>query len=381
MTSRMRPLRTKPVRRLVGLALGLVVVVGASVACAPPSTLTVTPVVTGLANPWDVAWTPDGTMLFTQRPGPVNALVGGTVRQLASPSDVRLFGEGGMMGIAVDPLFATNRYVYTCFHSSLSTPATTRVVRWTVNAGFTALTNRTDLITNIPVASSIHFGCRTRFGPDGNLWITTGDGSIGTAPQDPQSLAGKVLRIDRNGNGAPGNPGGAFLPQIYTYGHRNPQGIAFRASDGKAYSIEHGTGCDDEVNLLQAGGNYGWDPKVGSNPAYNQNVPMTDKVRHPAAIDAIWRSGCPTIAPSGGVFLSGSQWKGWDGALAMAVLKGRQLKVFQFNASGTWDPPSQWTYYQETYGRLRAAAQGPDGDLYLVTDDNPSGQILRVHPS
>jgi glucose/arabinose dehydrogenase len=367
-------------RRAVVLAVSLLAIVGISAGCAPPANLAVTTVVSGLSNPWDIGWTPDGTMLFTQRPGPINAFVGGTVRQLASPADVKAIGEGGMMGIAVDPEFATNRFIYTCFHSSLSTPATTRVVRWRVDAGYTTLTNRTDLITDIPASSTFHFGCRTRFGPDGNLWITTGDGAIGTAPQDKQSLAGKVLRIDRNGNAPAGNPGGAFRPQIYTYGHRNPQGIAFRPSDGKAYSIEHGTGCDDEINLLVPGGNYGWDPTVGSSTAYNQNVSMTDKVRHPDAIDAIWHSGCPTIAPSGGVFLSGDQWKGWNGALAVAVLKDQELKVFQFNAAGTWDPPSEWTSFKNSYGRLRVAAEGPDGDLYLLTDANP-GSILRVHPS
>ena len=215
--------------------------------------MAVTTVVSGLDHPWDIAWAPNGNMLFTQRSGQINARVGGTVRQLASPADVRVFGEGGMMGIAVDPNFQSNRFIYTCFHSSLSTPATTRVVRWKVNAGFSGLRERTDLITDIPASASFHFGCRTRFGPDGYLWITTGDGAIGTAPQDKHSLAGKVLRIDRNGNGAPGNPGGDFLPQIYTYGHRNPQGIAFRPSDGKAFSVEHGTTCDDEINLLVPG--------------------------------------------------------------------------------------------------------------------------------
>lgn len=171
--------------------IGVLAVVAAAAACVPPKNLSVTTVVDGLSNPWDVAWTPDGTMLFTQRPGPIDAFVGGSVRELASPADVKAIGEGGMMGIAVDPQFASNRFVYTCFHSSLSTPATTRVVRWRVNNAFTALTNRTDLITDIPASSTIHFGCRTRFGPDGYLWVTTGDGAIGTAPQDKQSLAGR----------------------------------------------------------------------------------------------------------------------------------------------------------------------------------------------
>ncbi len=362
------------------VAVGTVLVVALVSACVPPKSLAVSTLVSGLDHPWDIAWTPDGTMLFTQRPGPIDARVGNQNRQLAAPPDVKAVGEGGMMGIAVDPDFGTNRFIYTCFHSSLSNPSTTRVVRWKVDTDYTTLSDRTDLITDIPAASTFHFGCRTRFGPDGYLWITTGDGAIGPAPQDKHSLAGKVLRIDRNGDGAPGNPGGDFLPQIYTYGHRNPQGLAFRPYDGKAFSIEHGTTCDDEINLLVPGGNYGWDPKVGASQAYNQNVPMTDKARHPDALDAMWSSGCPTIAPSGGTFLVGDQWKGWNQALAVAVLKGQQLHVFGLDADGRAVDKIQWTYFENGYGRLRVAAEGPDGDLYLLTDASP-GSILRVHPS
>jgi glucose/arabinose dehydrogenase len=377
MRRRARPDRT----RILAVLIGLFAVVATAAACVPPKNLSVSTVVDGLSNPWDVAWTPDGTMVFTQRSGPIDAFIGGSVRELARPSDVRTIGEGGMMGIAVDPQFSSNRFIYTCFHSSLSTPATTRVVRWRVNDAFTALTNRTDLITSIPASSSIHFGCRTRFGPDGYLWVTTGDGAIGTAPQDKKSLAGKVLRIDRNGNGAPGNPGGDFLPQIYTYGHRNPQGIAFRPYDNKAFEVEHGTGCDDEVNVLVPGGNYGWDPTTpGGGSGYDQSRPMTDVARHPDAIPASWSSGCPTEAPSGATFLVGDQWKGWNQALAVAVLKDQYLHVFGLDADGKAVDKVEWKYFQGTYGRLRAAAQGPDGDLYLLTDANP-GRILRVHPS
>jgi glucose/arabinose dehydrogenase len=358
----------------------VLVLVAVAAACVPPKNLTVSTVVDNLHRPWDIAFTPDGTMLFTERVGPINALVGGQPRQLADPADVLAQGEGGMMGIAVDPQFASNRFIYTCFYSNLSNPATVRVVRWRVNAGVTGLTNRTDLITNIPNAGSIHFGCRTRFGPDGYLWVTTGDGTIGTAPQDKQSLAGKVLRIDRNGNGAPGNPGGAFLPQIYTYGHRNPQGLGFRPYDGKAFSVEHGTVCDDEINLLVPGGNYGWDPTVGGSPNYNQNVPMTDKARHPDARDPMWSSGCPTVAPSGATFLDGLQWKGWNQAFAVAYLKESELHVFGLDADGRSVEKIQWTAFDNTYGRLRVAVQGPDGDLYLAQDADP-GRILRVHPS
>ncbi len=374
-------------RILVALALcvgamGLVEVATPSIAGAVTPTLTVTNAVTGLDHPWDLVFTPDGTMLFTQRPGAVDALVGGATRQLAFPADVDPQHERGMLGIVVDPNFAANRNVYTCFASDIAGPTDVRVARWTVDAGYTALSNRTDIITGIPVGPSAnrHVGCRLVFGPDGYLWVTTGDGTIGTAPQDKHSLAGKVLRVDRDGNGAPGNPGGAFLPQIYTYGHRNPQGISFRPSDGKAYEDEHGPTCDDEINLLVPGGNYGWDPTVGASTSYNESVPMTDKTRHPEAIDAVWSSGCPTIAPSGATFLHGSQWGDWDGAYAMAVLKDSELRIMSISADGK-SVAAQSIQFQGTYGRLRTAVQGPDGDLYIPRDEDAPTTILKIHPS
>ena len=365
-----RPVRA--VRRTVAAALvGLVVVV--ATACIPPEQLQVTTVVQGLSQPWDIAFTPDGTMLYTEKPGRIDAFIGGTTRVLATVADVRNLGEGGLLGLAVDSQFASNRYIYTCMVSTIGGAADVRVARWTVNAGYTALTNRLDIITGIQAAANgRHSGCRPRFGPDGYLWVGTGDAAVGTNPQNPRSLNGKVLRVDRNGAGAPGNPGGNFLPQIYTYGHRNVQGIAFRPSDGAAFSVEHGTSCDDEVNRLVAGGNYGWDPI----PGYDETRPMTDLVKFPAAKPAVWSSGCPTIAPSGGTFVNGPiGWNGWNNQLALAVLKGTELRVL-----GTFDgndaPEMQWVRIEDQ-GRLRSVVQGPDGSLYIAQDANP-GKILKV---
>jgi glucose/arabinose dehydrogenase len=363
------------------ISIGLVTATETPATAAAPA-VSVTTAVADLDHPWDVAFAPDGTMLFTQRPGEINASVGGQTRVLADPSDVDPEHERGMMGLAVDPEFVSNRFIYTCFASDIAGPTDVRVARWRVNDGYTALSNRTDIISGIPVGPSAdrHVGCRLAFGPDGFLWVTTGDGTIGTAPQDKQSLAGKVLRVDRNGNGALGNPGGAFLPQIYTYGHRNPQGIAFRPSDGKPFSVEHGTDCDDEINALVPGSNYGWDPTTpGGSTSYTEARPMTDKARHPDAIDAVWRSGCPTIAPSGATFLNGSQWGDWNGALAVAVLKDAELQVFTLNDPGT-DIASQTKTFDGTYGRLRTAVEGPDGDMYILQDSQP-GDIMRVHPT
>jgi glucose/arabinose dehydrogenase len=369
--------RPRRARRLGVVLAALGVVVATTTSCDPPA-MTVTPVVTGLAQPWDIAFTPDGTMLFTQKTGQINALVGGSTVLVGKPTDSIVSGEGGMMGMAVDPEFASNRYIYTCFLSNLPAPSRdVRVVRFTVGPGYTSLSDRADIVTGLPYSSGRHSGCRPRFGAGGHLYVGTGDAAVGTNPQNRQSLGGKVLRVDRNGNGVAGNPGvddpgSGFLPQIFTYGHRNVQGLALR-SDGLMYSVEHGTGCDDEVNLLEAGANYGWDPI----PGYNETRPMTDLVKFPDARPAVWSSGCPTIAPSGATFVQGQQWGGYAGGLVAAVLKGSQLKMIQIDYGDkrtvTWQ-----TSAVTDQGRLRSAVVGPDGDLYVAQDANP-GKILRVH--
>lgn len=356
------------------LAIALLLAAGAA-SCRPEPRLTVTTVVSGLANPWDISFAPGGDMFFTERAGRINVrTAAGARRVLATPSDVRAVGEGGMMGIAVDPAYATNRRIYTCQLSAAGGALDVRVVRWQVNAGTTALTNRTDILTGIPANSTgRHSGCRVRFGPDGMLWIGTGDAAVGTNPQNPASLGGKVLRITTGGAGAPGNAGAPFRSEIFTYGHRNVQGVTFDA-DGTPYSVEHGPSRDDEVNILVRRGNYGWDPV----PGYNEAVPMTDLAKFPSARTALWSSGAPTIAPSGGTFVSGAQWAGWDKALVMAVLKGQQLRVLGLTADGA-SVEQEWTRLTDR-GRLRVAVQGPDGNLYVATDSS-SGSILRITPT
>jgi glucose/arabinose dehydrogenase len=366
-------------RTTIATAVVILLVVAITTACQPPASFVVTPVVTGLSQPWDIAFTPDGTMLFTEKNGEINALVGGAPVVMGDPVDSIIAGEGGMMGMAVDPNFATNRRIYVCFLSNINPARDVRVVRFEVNAGYTALANRADIVTGLPYAGGRHSGCRPRFGSDGFLYIGTGDAAVGTNPQNRASLGGKVLRVDTNGNGVAGNPGvddplSGFLPQIYTYGHRNIQGLALHPLTGEMYSIEHGSFRDDEVNLLVAGGNYGWDPV----PGYNEAVPMTDLVKFPDAVPAVWSSGNPTIAPSGGTFLTGSQWAGWENNLVMAVLKGTQVRGLILDETG------EEVFRQDAritdQGRLRSAVQGPDGNLYLAQDANP-GAILRVVPT
>jgi glucose/arabinose dehydrogenase len=362
----------------VSLALG----VGG---CLKTPPYTVTTVVSGLNHVWDIGFTPDGTMLYTERSGRVSAFVGGQKRLLQTLPDVVVASEAGLMGMAIDPQFASNRQIFVCLASTLGGPnRDVRIVRFRVNASYTGLTDRQDIVTGMPVnvegELGRHSGCRPRFGPDGYLWVGTGDAAQARVPQDLGSLGGKVLRIDRDGKGAPGNPGGALAPRLWSFGHRNVQGIAFRASDGLGVSTEHGPDRDDEINRLTQG-NFGWDPvDPRGSAAYNENVPMTDTAKFPDAKRAIVSSGTPTIAPCGATFVSGARWGPWDGALVVATLKGTSLRAFKLEP-GTGRLQAQGITLTGN-GRLRAVTQGPDGNLYVSTSNGgATDRILRLTPS
>ncbi len=346
-----------PRGRWPAMTAAVLALAAAGAGCANPPAFTTTTLVSGLSVPWDLAFTPDGALLFTERPGWIDVrLSSGVVRQLASPADVKTGSEAGMMGLVVDPQFATNRYVYTCLASTLGGPnGDVRVARWTVDAGYTTLSSRTDIVTGIPVntlgESGRHSGCRPRFGPDGYLYIGTGDSAVGTVPQDPHSLGGKILRVTRDGAAAPGNLGGAYDARIFSTGHRNTQGLAWRPSDRLGISVEHGPDVNDEVNLLVEG-NFGWDPVYpGGGNAYNEAVPMTDLTKFPTAVRALWSSGSYTLATSGATFLTGTQWKAWNGVLIVACLKGSRLLALPMNGQGKVTDIGAGLI--NTYGRLR----------------------------
>lgn len=347
--------------------------------CTTPD-LTVTVVKAGLTNPWDLTFVSNGTMFFTERPGRISVRHpdGEVAPVTAGMSDLFASGETGLMGIVADPAFASNRRVYTCQGAQNGTARDIRVVPWTVASGGRTFDRQPALVTGLPVSSGRHGGCRLRFGADGQLWIGTGDAAIGTIPQDLTSLGGKVLRVDKTtGAGSAGNPfagsSNVDTRRIWSWGHRNLQGLALR-SDGTMWSVQHGSDRDDEINA-GASGNYGWDPV----PGYDESVPMTDTQKFPDAVPAKWSSGFPTIATSGATWLRGSKWEAWEGALAVATLKGQSLRIMFFEADG--DFRSMQTVLASTYGRLRTAQLGPDGNLYLTTSNGVDDKVLRVTPS
>ena len=332
--------------------------------------------VDGLSRPWDLTFTPDETMLFTQRGGVLSArLTDGTVQTItADMSDFRASGEGGLMGIIVDPSFNSNRRFYTC--QTHMSPREVQVIAWTINADYTEATRVDDPLVGGISGGGRHSGCRLRFGPSGYLWIATGDGTSGTVPQDLTALGGKVLRVNAsNGAGAPGNPFSSS-PLVYTYGHRNVQGLARRPVSCQMWSVEHGPSTDDEINLLVSGGNYGWDPV----PGYNEGVSMTDLTKYPDAVEAKWSSGSPTLATSGGIFLEGSHWGDWEGRFAVASLKDSTLRIFEFANDGAFVNQVVVSELNGTFGRLRTPMMGPDGALFVTTSNGSNDKILRVAP-
>lgn len=346
-----------------------------------PPKLTDKTLIEGLSNVWDLAFTPDNTILFTERVGSISSLKDDKKQLVATIDDVFAQGEGGLMGLAVDPDYNQNQFIYVCFNSKTKTRHDVRVARLKLKGDLSGIAERVDIITGMPINTSgqtgRHSGCRVRFGPIGYLWVGTGDAANGSISQDPTSLGGKILVVDRDGKPAPGNLPAPYDPRIFSYGHRNTQGLAFfsrpRQDGVLGYSVEHGPGKDDEVNVLVQG-NFGWNPV----PGYNESVPMTDKTKYPEAIEAVWSSGSPTIAPSGAVILEGEQWRAWNGALAVAALKGQHLLILTFDEAGKLKDQQREL---KNFGRLRTAHLGPDGDLYLTTD-NGKGQdrIIKISP-
>jgi glucose/arabinose dehydrogenase len=365
--------------------------------------LTRTVVLPGLANPWDIAVAGDGTIFFTEKcrglsvrqtNGTVTRLFGTSGSALVAP-DLQCVGQSGVHGVALDPAFATNRTLYVYMLSNLNTsPRTNRVVRLVLNSGYTSASNRVDIITDIAfkhaanavgVAGS-HSGGRIRFGPDGFLYVTTGDNHNPTLPQSPTMLGGKVLRVTTTGAAASGNaPPSGFDARIFTYGHRNVQGITFRPGTGQPFTSEHGPNHSDEVTPLVNGGNGGWDPQnrptlscpdnycgYAGNPS---TMPMTDVARFPTAMPPSWSNGGASQGTGPAEFLVGPQWRAWNGRLAVGIMRESRLAVLELDAAGT---ATNVVNASLPSVRYRALTLGPDGNLYVATDE---GEIWRVTPS
>ena len=392
-------------------------------------------IMSGLENPWDMAFLPDGTMFFTEKckglsvrtkDGSVNALYGmkGSSGYRDSGSDLFCEGQAGMLGVVADIHFAKNRtlYVYsssTKYHGSGCKTNFEKcdgniVMRFKVSDDLKSVSNRTDIVTDIqykPFESNqpfggpgAHNGGRLRIGPGGFLWVTGGDRHRGICPQDGQLLCGKVLRIDGDGNAHPGNnPPEGFDKRIYTYGHRNVQGIDFRPSDGRAFTAEHGPWHNDEITALVNGGNAGWDPAekrggrgacpdqyCGYEPKQMDAVdpavraaytPMSD-TRFKDLMPASWNNNGFSQGTGSAAFLKGSNWGIYEGRLAVGIMgiafgdtpAGSRIDLIDLTPDGLGirgivRMPLGFSK------RFRGLVMGPDNALYAATDE---GEIYRI---
>ena len=376
---------------------------GATASPAPRSAevpaLDVEVVAKGFEHGWDIGFLPDGRALVTERPGRISIVSGlreGATRTTveADLDDLFVSGEGGLMGMVVHPDFATSRLFTTCqTHQENGQPKDVRLVTWKLSADGTSAQKWRDLLTGLPISTGRHSGCRPTIAPgavndsgEDELFVGTGDVAQADVPQSRTSLGGKVLRLDlETGFPLSGNPFFSLENEreryIYSYGHRNIQGVAVQPGTGAIYTAEHGPSTNDEVNLISAGGNYGWDPsRKGMVDEYDESVPMTDLELYPDAVPAVWQSGERTQAICGAAFLEGDQWGALDGALVITALKGSKLLVLTLADDGSVE---QVAVPQETdgpFGRLRAARLGPDGALYVTTTNGDDDQLLRITP-
>ena len=364
---------------------------------APRSTavpaLAVEEVVGGLEHGWDIGFLPDGTALVTERPGRIQHVsslrTGATLTRVdADLDDVYVNSEGGLMGMVVHPDFATSREFTTCqTHQEGGTPVDIRLVTWRLSADGGSAERVRTLLDGLPLSSGRHSGCRPELDAGGALVVGTGDTAVGSIPQDLTSLGGKTLRLDlTTGEPMPDNPfadaKNANQRYVTSYGHRNLQGVALQPGTGRIYTAEHGPSSNDEVNIIEPGANYGWDPAQGGTVGgYDEGVPMTDTTRYPDAVPAIWQSGRTTQAVCAAEFLEGEQWGAFDGALVITALKGAKLLVLTLEDDGSVAEVSVPEATNGPYGRLRAARLGPDGALYVTTTNGDDDRLLRITPS
>jgi glucose/arabinose dehydrogenase len=343
-------------------------------------------VATGLEIPWAMAFAPDGRLFVTERPGRLRVVVNGVLQEkpIAEFPEVKSARETGLMGLALHPHFARNRWLYVAY-AYVGKERYVRVERFRETGD--ALVERKTIIEDIP-AANYHAGCRIKFGPDGKLYITTGDATSGRYAQRLDSLHGKTLRVNDDGSIPGDNPFAGVAgarAEIYSYGHRNSQGLDWQPWTGRMFQTEHGptsildgidfiyaNGGGDEVNFVQPGKNYGW--------------PVIHHQRRRSFMETPLLEYTPAVAPAGATFYRGTLFPQWRESFFFANLKDQSLIRVAFNGARV---VGQERLLHREFGRLRDIAEGPDGALYFCTSNrDPYGKaspeddrILRIVPA
>ena len=335
----------------------------------------------GLQRPWGMAFLPDGSILVTERAGTLRRIVGGEVSApIEGVPAVLASGQGGLLDIALDPDYAENQTIYLSLaEADENGRAGTAVVRARLADDYRQLQNRKTIFrANKKSSGGRHFGSRLRFAADKTLFVTLGDRGTQLRAQDPFDHAGSVVRIARDGSIPADNPyadGKGALPEIWSIGHRNPQGAAIHPLTGELWTLSHGAAGGDEINNPQAGGNYGWPlSSYGSNYSgrgFEQGAEAMG-MEQPAYY---WD---PSIAPSGLAFYlpepSLAKIPAWRGSLLAGALKAQHLSRLVFNTDNS---VREERYLVGEFGRIRDVRTGPDGAVWLLTD-SADGKLIRL---
>jgi glucose/arabinose dehydrogenase len=348
---------------------------------ASPAPVTPTRIAAGLERPWSLAFLPDGAMLVTERPGRLRRVFpdGRLSDPLKGVPEVAARGQGGLLDVVLGPSFATDRSVFLSYAQPTPDGARTAVARGTLSADGSALSDVSVIFAQKQASSGgNHFGSRLVFARDGTLFVTTGDRwSESERSQTLDNHFGKILRIRADGSVPPDNPfvgrDGA-LPEIHSYGHRNVQGAALHPDTGVLWSHEHGPQGGDEINIEKPGANYGW-PAITFGRQYVTGFKIGEGTER-ADIEAPLLQWTPSIAPSGMAFLASDRYPGWRGNLFVGSLKFRMLVRLELDGARVVRETRLLEDFSE---RIRDVRQGPDGLLYLVTDDS-DGQVVRLDP-
>jgi glucose/arabinose dehydrogenase len=366
-------LGTSRARRWTALAaaIPLLLILGTAWVARPFDPVRVEVVREGLEHPWDIAFADDGRMLVTERIGRVRVYASGkpgaALLSTAVVPHVRAELESGLMGIAVH-----GDDVVTCATRGIGDePWDVDLLRASLAADGT-LSPFVALPIGEATGGPRHQGCAVEIDAAAHVWVSIGDANQpagSNRAQDPRWLNGKVLRVALDGTPVAGNPSGG---RVFSLGHRNPQGIAMNA-DGLVLAVEHGTDENDEINILEPGGNYGYPCYTGADAPgpIPDGCGKADIYRAPA-----WASRRPTLATSGAEFLIGDGWGDWEGDLVVTTLKEEDVRRFSVNADGS--VTFLQTLLDDRFGRLRAAEVGPDGALYVSTANGDGDRILRI---
>jgi aldose sugar dehydrogenase len=386
MRSKIRP-REINMRSSAIVCAALLLAAGCSVSDAQvfPSSagdLTVETVARGLENPWALAFLPDGRVLVTERPGRMRIVAkdGKLSSPLAGVPKVFASGQGGLHDVVLDRRYGENHTIYFCFAEPASGGARTALARARLVDDATPRLEDVKVIFHQdgPLSSGNHFGCRIAQTADDNLFLTMGDHfSARDQAQNLGNHLGKVVRIRPDGSVPPDNPfvgrAGGAKPEIWSYGHRNSQGLALHPTSGKPWEHEHGPRGGDEINVLAPGKNYGW-PVIGYGIDYS-GAKIHASTKKDGMEQPVWY-WVPSIAPSGMAFTTGDLFPAWRGNLLVGALAGQALVRLELDGEKV---VKEERLLQQLRERIRDVRVGPDGALWLVTD-NSAGRLLRVAP-